>query len=278
MNPLLWIALLGGGLYLFTRKGEAAAPGAAVPPVDGKSNGELLTVEGIKDKFLSNMNVFKAAFEAENKTAFLNQGEALKNLEGDDDRARAVAMAEFAKTSAEAREEKKNTLSDAAMALALNYRDMFARSNRAAKADKLIEETLTFVKNKPDPAKARPLDKAFSDLVVDSPMMAVIGAPVSSVDMNPLGVMTLAPKTSADNDYSASFFEVEAMKEGQSVPGTKPAGVAMVSANADYQLDSYAMAGEGGTKILAYIGKVKEGSEPKFGKYVLTFAPAPKAG
>lgn len=278
MTPLIWIALLGGGLYLFTRKGAPAAAGEqGTTPGTTPGTGELLTTDGIKKKFLSDMTVFKAAFEAANKTPFTNEAEALKNLEGADDRARAVAMAEFAKTAAEVK-GTDDVLSNAAMNLALDYRNMFTMSNRAAKADKLIEETLTFVKNKLAPEKAQPLDKAFSDLVVDSPMMAIIAEPVASVALNPQSLAVGAPKTNADRDYAALFYQAEPLKEGQTKPDTTQVGTGTVSANADYQLDSYSLSNPDGTKILAYLGKVKEGSDPKYGNYILTFAPAPKAG
>jgi hypothetical protein len=280
MNPLVWIALIGGGLYLVTRKGETPAAGTETGQTGTQPGTEpgkgLLIPESIKAKFDENMMLYKAAFEIENKKPFTNEAQALKSLTGDDDRARAVAMAEFAKTATESK-GKNNALSDAAQKLSLSYRDVFSLSNRGAKADKLIEEVITFVNNKLDASKAQPLDKAFVELVVDSPMMAVISEPVSSVTANPQSLVEDAT-SSDDRDYNGLIYEIQPLKPGQSKPDTTQIGTASISANADYQLDSYSIASDSPTapKTLAYIGMVKAG-EPKFGKYILTFALAPKA-
>jgi hypothetical protein len=251
MNPLLLIALFGGGLLLLSRSNDSrnASPG-------GQSK-ELLTDDALNARFEKNLAAFAAGAPYFDKE---QQAEARSSFMSDDDRDRAIAMAEFAVSGVNAGGEAI-TISPAAQAaaarLAVDYRDKFElREGKGALADAVIAASVALAKRAMTNAKAwsepdatKEIDAAMVKLLVSSPAVAMIAEPIAKK----IGV------------YKASF----GVKE--------QTGAGLVSVGTMYQLMSDSMkSSTDGRQYLAYISKVNatEAGENLNGRYLITFAPA----
>jgi hypothetical protein len=254
MQPLLLLALLGGGLYLVTRKND---PSNAPP--GGKSK-ELLTDDALTARFEKNLAAFAAAAPYFDKE---RQVEARSSFIGDDDRDRAIAMAEFAVTGENAGGEVISVTpagKEAARLLSYDYRDKFdLRQGKGALADAVIAASVALAKKAAVDPKAwasddatKQIDGAMVKLIVDAPFVAMVKVPI----------------TKSTGVYDADY----AFKE--------PLGNGQVSVGTGYRLMSQSMT-SGDQNFLAYVSKVLTtvpvAGKKLDGKYAITFAPATSA-
>jgi hypothetical protein len=249
MQPLVLLALLGGGLYLVTRSKDSYATGG------GKSK-ELLTEEGLNARFDKHLAAF-----AENAPYFdkEQQVEARSSFMGDDDRDRAIAMAEFAVTGENAGGEVISVTpagKEAARLLSLDYRDKFDfRQGKGALADAVIAASIALAK-KPSswdsPNAMKEIDEAMVKLIVDAPFIAMVKAPITKS----IGV------------YDAEYQLKETLGSGQ------------VSVGTGYRLTSQSMK-SGDQDFSAYVSKiitkVPAAGKKLDGTYAITFAPTAKS-
>lgn len=249
MNPLLLLALFGGGLYLVTR---SQSQSNAAPPLAGQ---ELLTNEALDARFEKHLAALAAASPAYDKEQAAMTRSSFK---GDDDRDRAIAMAEFAASGEGAfGAAMSDAAKQAAKLLSLDYRDKFELLYGKGKlADAVIAATIALAdKAVKDPAAwsvagaTKDIDDAMVKLIVDAPFIALVGAPITK----PTGV------------YDADFSFKEPLGKGQ------------VSVGTEYLLASQTV-DDGGKKMLSYVAKVlataPAAGKKLPGKYAITFAPA----
>ena len=246
--PILLLA--GGGLYLMTRKES----GAASPPTSIDMN----AADALDKRFLAALVAFSKTQPTFNDD---DAAEARKSFVGDDRRALAVALAEFAMGGAET---PVTPSAEASKRLAIDCRDRFQLlDGKGALADKVIAAVVAFAAKiqtlTPEQLGAfwgestnlAAIDKAMIDLLVDAPYFAQMGAPITGKGPFPCNLVD--PKTG------------EARATG------------VVDVNSDYKLASLAKNLGGGSVVEGYMGRIVIGTidgSDIAGRYVVTFVPA----